>query len=262
MQELDAQRSKLPATVRIDLTSQRPTAGTAGLEQFQIWGGDKAEFSRDHDGLKVVVPGAENWEAAGLVPRVSFEGDFDISLNIEVLQLEPSKAGDESTVLLQTEFNDALKSVSEIKYSIDTDGHRTAETQRRRARPDGSLDYQELQSSKASTAKLLRLARRGAVIYQIFQESDTAHWDWDGESVRLLSHHNNDYLYFRSPLTGCYEVECDSTGFDYREAQLLVAGTWVVPAFSHNEYFAGRAGNDLDGKRKSAAISTSRDGRW
>ena len=67
---------------------------------------------------------------------------------------------------------DALKSVSEIKYSIDTDGHRTAETQRRRARPDGSLDYQELQSSKASAAKLLRLTRRGAVIYQIFQESE------------------------------------------------------------------------------------------
>lgn len=73
----------------------------------------------------------------------------------------------------------------------------------------------------------------------------TAHWDWDGSTVRLLSHHNNDYLYFRSPLTGGYEVECDSTGFDYREAQLFVAGTWVVPAFSHEQYFAGRAGSNL-----------------
>lgn len=73
----------------------------------------------------------------------------------------------------------------------------------------------------------------------------TAHWEWDGKSVRLLSHHQNDYLYFRSPLSGCYEVECDSTGFDYREAQLMAAGTWVVPAFNHQEYFAGRVGNHL-----------------
>ena len=171
LQQLDAQRSKLPATVRFDLTGKVPTAGTLGLEQFQIWGGDKAEFSRDRDGLKIDVPGAEQWQAAGVVPRVSFEGDFDVSLNLEVLHLEPSKVADESTVLLQAEFDDALKSVSEIKYSIDSDGHRAVETQRRRARLDGTLDHQELQTAKASSAKLLRLARRGDLIYQIFQES-------------------------------------------------------------------------------------------
>ena len=76
------------------------------------------------------VPGAEQWQAAGLLPRVQFEGDFDISLVLDVLTLEPCAVGNESTVLLQTEFNDARKSVSEVKYSIDSEGNRQAETQR------------------------------------------------------------------------------------------------------------------------------------
>ncbi len=86
-----------------------------------------------------------------------------------------------------------------------------------------------------------------------------AHWDWDGKSVRLLSHHNNDYLYFRSPLTGDYEIECESTGFNYREAQLLVAGTWVVPAVSHDAYFAGRVGSDLPIGKISPILSEITD---
>lgn len=86
-----------------------------------------------------------------------------------------------------------------------------------------------------------------------------AHWDWDGKSVRLLSHHNNDYLYFRSPLTGHYEIECESTGFDYREAQLLVAGTWVVPAFSHDAYSAGHVGSELPIGKISPRLSEITD---
>ncbi len=64
------------------------------------------------------------------------------------------------------------KRAIEIKYSIHSDGQRAAETQIRRVRPDGSLAYQELQTTKAAGATLLRLARRGDIIYQIFQESD------------------------------------------------------------------------------------------
>jgi len=104
---------------------------------------------------------------AGLGPH----GDFDIALELDVIHMEPCDAGGESCVLLQTEFNDSLKSVSEIKYSIHSDGQRAAETQIRRARPDGSLAFDELQTTKATGATLLRLARRGAIIYQIFQAS-------------------------------------------------------------------------------------------
>ena len=171
LNELDQQRASLPAKVEFDLSSKLAVTGISGLGQFQIWGGDTASFFRDQNGLKIDVPGADQWQAAGLLPRVRFEGDFDISLVLDVLTLEPCAVGNESTVLLQTEFNDALKSVSEVKYSIDNEGNRQAETQLRRARPDGSQDYQELQTKKASGASLLRLARRGDMIYQIFQES-------------------------------------------------------------------------------------------
>ena len=36
----------------------------------------------------------------------------------------------------------------------------------------GGFDVQELQSIKAASAKCLRLARRGRIVYQIFQESN------------------------------------------------------------------------------------------
>lgn len=43
------------------------------------------------------------------------------------------------------------------------------DSQQRRIRGDGTFNYQEIVSRPATTATLLRLARRGDVIYQIFQ---------------------------------------------------------------------------------------------
>ena len=86
-----------------------------------------------------------------------------------------------------------------------------------------------------------------------------AHWNWDEKSVQLLSHHNNDYLYFRSPLTGNFDIECEATGFGYREAHLLVAGTWIWPAVAHDAYFAGRVGSDLPIGKISPRLSEITD---
>jgi hypothetical protein len=51
--------------------------------------------------------------------------------------------------------------------------------------------------------------------------------------------HTEDYLYFRIPLRGDYEVECDVTSFNWRDSHLMVAGTYVAPVFDHVSYGVG-----------------------
>ena len=77
---------------------------------------------------------------------MALSGDFDISLELDVLHMEPCRPQDESVVLLQTEFNDKRKVNSEVKFSIHNGGDRKAETQQRRIRGDGTFNYQEIVS--------------------------------------------------------------------------------------------------------------------
>lgn len=167
--ELDKERNSLPDLRSYEFATAKPVAGTTGLTKFYIWNHPDATYESDKDGLTITVPGSENWQAAGLVPKVALSGDFDISLELDVLHMEPSKPQDESVVLLQAEFNDKRKSNSEVKFSIHNGGDKKAETQQRRIRGDGTFNYQEIVSRPKTTASLLRLARRSDVIYQIFQ---------------------------------------------------------------------------------------------
>jgi hypothetical protein len=49
-------------------------------------------------------------------------------------------------------------------------------------------------------------------------------WGRAGSQVYKISGHDDDYLFFRSPLTGNYEVQCDVTAFT---TQSMAAGTFV-----------------------------------
>ena len=66
-----------------------------------------------------------------------------------------------------------------------------------------------------------------------------AHWHWDSNRVDNLSGHEQDYLYYRIPLRGNYEVECDVSPFSLRESHLMVAGTIVSPQANLKSYGLG-----------------------
>lgn len=51
-------------------------------------------------------------------------------------------------------------------------------------------------------------------------------------AVENFASHDADYLFYRLPLRGNFEVECDVTGFGYREANMWVAGRWVGPVYT------------------------------
>jgi len=56
-------------------------------------------------------------------------------------------------------------------------------------------------------------------------------WNVSRGMVRNLASHDEDYLYFRSPLRGNFEVECDVTLDGLQHSHLFVAGRWVAPAW-------------------------------
>ena len=169
--ELDAERSQLSKHRTWDFRVKKPGDASLALGEFDIAGGSVSKFMPEPDGLRVDVPGSDGWSASGLFSRSRIEGDFDIALELEVLHVEPCMLHNESCVFLQTEFRDKRQTTIEAKFSIHNAGDRKAETQLRRVRRDRTFDYQELVSQPSDDAKLLRLARRGDVIYQLFQSS-------------------------------------------------------------------------------------------
>ena len=169
--ELDTERSQLPEHRMWDFRVQKPGGASNALGEFDIAGGTVAKLLPELEGLRVDVPGSDGWSASGLCSRHRIEGDFDIALELDVLHMEPCLQYNESCVFLQTEFRDKRQTSIETKFAIHHASDRKAETQLRRVRRDKTFDYQKQVSQPSDDATLLRLARRGDVIYQIFQNS-------------------------------------------------------------------------------------------
>ncbi|APZ92953.1 DUF1583 domain-containing protein [Fuerstiella marisgermanici] len=59
-----------------------------------------------------------------------------------------------------------------------------------------------------------------------------------GQADNTISH-DDDVLYFQSPLTGNFQVECDFAAFSWRDSQLVVCGTWVAPVYTQQHFEVG-----------------------
>jgi hypothetical protein len=67
-----------------------------------------------------------------------------------------------------------------------------------------------------------------------------SHWVMSAPAtIENFASHHDDYLFFRIPLRGNYEVECDVTAFGFREANLWVAGRWVGPVYTYRHVDVG-----------------------
>jgi hypothetical protein len=67
----------------------------------------------------------------------------------------------------------------------------------------------------------------------------TTHWQLSQDTVQNHAGHREDYLYYRVPLRGDFEIECEVTSFDFRDTQLLCAGNWVAPSYELKSYTVG-----------------------
>lgn len=64
-------------------------------------------------------------------------------------------------------------------------------------------------------------------------------WKVDPGTVKNLSSHGDDFLFFALPLQGHYDLQADVTGFAWRDSHLMTAGTWVAPVYDHVSYGLG-----------------------
>ena len=62
-----------------------------------------------------------------------------------------------------------------------------------------------------------------------------------GHAENVISH-GDDFLYFASPLQGSYQIECDSTSFNWMETRPFAAGLWVSPIHTMNQYEVAELG--------------------
>ncbi len=76
-------------------------------------------------------------------------------------------------------------------------------------------------------------------------------WRLTPTSVRNLSSHGDDFLFFKIPLQGSYSVEGDVTEFNWQDSHLMVAGTWIAPIHGHRVYGIG----NVRGEQARIAIS-------
>jgi hypothetical protein len=98
------------------------------------------------------------------------------------------------------------------------------ETMRREKAPVQSIDL-----SQWLPVSRVRASTRGPGLPQ-------AGWAQQGDRVDKISGHDEDYLFFRSPLTGDYEMECDMS---HTTCQAMVAGTFVGSDGSQTQIWSG-----------------------
>ncbi|MBC7966345.1 MAG: DUF1583 domain-containing protein [Fuerstia sp.] len=64
-------------------------------------------------------------------------------------------------------------------------------------------------------------------------------WMAEDRGISQLAGHENDFVYFQSPLRGDYEIDCQTTTFDWRECAMFFNGRWAGPAWGMTHYESG-----------------------
>ncbi|NQV24185.1 MAG: DUF1583 domain-containing protein, partial [Rhodopirellula sp.] len=86
-----------------------------------------------------------------------------------------------------------------------------------------------------------------------------ARWDFRPGHVENIASHDDDYLYFNTPLRGNFEVEGDVSGFGWRDSHLMVGGTWVAPVYTHAGYDVGNFHTSLPRVEFSPPLTKTKD---
>lgn len=162
--QLDEQKSQLSQSASFEFNRE------TDLRQIVIHG-DLSHVMRGNDGWLVSQPGFDTWQGTWIKPHLGLHGDFDVTLDLEVMKLEQSKPGSESTVFLHVDFATERTQALEIKYSKAANSPPSLEIQMNVPGRNGGARYEELKHQQADEVAQLRLARRGSIAYLIARRS-------------------------------------------------------------------------------------------
>ena len=87
-----------------------------------------------------------------------------------------------------------------------------------------------------------------------------SYWNWDGQQVSSVSGHSQDFLMFRSPLQGDFEIECEVSSIHWQEMELLVAGRWIGTYWNRAAFEIGNV--RVQRPRVTLKNPMSRFGEW
>ncbi len=88
-----------------------------------------------------------------------------------------------------------------------------------------------------------------------------ARWIHSDQGIAQLSGHENDFLYFQSPLQGNFEVDCLTTTFDWRECEMFFKGRWLGPAWGMTHIETGDHRRNYSKPQLSRKMDTE-VGKW
>ena len=77
-----------------------------------------------------------------------------------------------------------------------------------------------------------------------------SHWEIVDGVVENMASHQNEFLYFQSPLRGNFAVEFDATGFPWRECHPMFGGKWFEPFHTYHAFLIG----DLRGQFRNVEL--------
>jgi hypothetical protein len=133
---------------------------------------DQRPWRREDRGLLIVAPGTEHWSSAGASLNRQIEGDFDVSIHFDPLHLDLPAPGQTSAVYLQLELADGNDTQASAILNKTSDGTVEAVAQLRLPDGKGGFHYPRIGRLSVTSARELRLARRGRRLYCLVGSQD------------------------------------------------------------------------------------------
>jgi hypothetical protein len=157
--ELDRQRDMLP-----DRFSHQFTREPFSDARFYRWGFVPATTPAA-DGLRVRPKGSDTWTSAGLTPHIGLRGDFDMSIEFNVVRMDAPKPTMNSAVYFQLELPVDSKMQCSVIHALRDDGEKYVSVQIRLLNADGKYSYPSLYQEATPEIRRMRIARRGSRLY-------------------------------------------------------------------------------------------------
>lgn len=166
--KLNEERSTLPRHVLHDFTKSLPSP----LAIYR-WG-DTQPPDAKRQGLTIVAPGFDTWESSGGSTRQPIEGDFDISMDFQVVRLDKPSPDEQTALYLQLELQDQGRTQISSLFEQTESGHREAMSQIRQAKRGGGYNYRNEGAITMKNVNSLRIARRGKRFTILARSADDA----------------------------------------------------------------------------------------
>lgn len=168
--ELNQQRDLMPAKLDHDFTKDQASE----IDFRRI--GQTVFTEPQAEGLKILASGSDNWTASGLLLRSSQPANFDVYMDIQIERMDIPAANQETSLILQTEFDAPQKPAVELKYYCDPDGSRDVRVQSRQFDNSGRSEWNVHAKADVTALASLRTARRGESVYFLYREKIDLDW--------------------------------------------------------------------------------------